>query len=88
MQAMESTPESGIELVQGATELRSATARWGLTAREIEVVRLLAEGEANKCIASRLGAAPRTIEVHVTTILRKAKADSRARLVALFWTQR
>ncbi len=74
--------------VQGRVELVEATERWGLTAREAEVLALLAEGEGNKCIARRLGIAPRTIEVHVGAILRKAKADSRARLVALFWTRR
>ena len=87
MQAMQSTQEWGVE-PQGHAELRTATERWGLTAREAQVVALLAEGEANKAIARRLGVGPRTIEVHVTAILRKAKADCRARLVALFWTQR
>jgi DNA-binding CsgD family transcriptional regulator len=72
----------------GRKELRLATDRWGLTEREAEVLALLAEGEANKSIARRLGAAPRTIEGHVASILRKAKADSRVRLVALFWTRR
>lgn len=72
----------------GRIELLSAIERWRLTAREAEVVALMSEGEANKAIASRLGAAPRTIEVHVASILRKAKADSRARLVALFWTRK
>ena len=82
-------PPSGAELdVQGRIELACATERWGLTTREAEVLELLAEGEGNKCIARRLGVAPRTVEVHVGAILRKAKADSRARLVALFWTRR
>ena len=70
----------------GFFELRAAAERWCLTAREAEVVALVAEGLANKSIAQRLGAAPRTIEVHMTSILRKARAESRAKLVALFWT--
>lgn len=74
------------ELV-GRCELRAATERWRLTAREVEVVALIAYGEPNKEIARRLGVALRTVEVHVTSVLRKANVDSRARLIAYFWTR-
>ena len=71
----------------GRSDLRAAIERWRLTAREAEVVALIAYGEPNKEIARRLGVALRTVEVHVTSVLRKAKVDSRARLIAHFWTR-
>ncbi len=46
---------------------------------------LVAQGDANKEIATKLGASLRTIEVHVGSILRKARVESRARLIARFW---
>lgn len=57
-------------------------ARYALTAREAEVLTLLAGGEPNKAIASELGCSERTIEVHVSRILDKVGVDSRAALLA------
>jgi two-component system response regulator DctR len=71
-----------------SSELRAAVKRWRLTGREAEVVALVAEGEANKVISEKLGVALRTVEVHVASVLKKAKVDSRARLIAYFWTRR
>lgn len=61
---------------------------WGLTARQAEVLRYVVEGWSNKAIASRLGCAVRTVEVHVTALLAKTGSDNRAALVARFWTRR
>ena len=36
----------------------------GLTSREVEVLQLVAEGEANKQIASKLGISVKTVEKH------------------------
>ena len=55
----------------------------GVTAREADVLRLVAEGLANKEIAIRLYLSPRTIEKHVESLLRKTGARSRTQLVAL-----
>jgi DNA-binding CsgD family transcriptional regulator len=55
----------------------------GVTAREADVLRLVAEGLANKEIASRLYLSPRTIEKHVESLFRKTGARSRTQLVAL-----
>lgn len=55
----------------------------GFTARETEVLSLVAEGLANKEIATRLGVSPRTVEKHVESLLRKTGARSRTRLVHL-----
>ncbi|MFG1607630.1 LuxR C-terminal-related transcriptional regulator [Actinoplanes sp. NPDC049265] len=48
-----------------------------LTAREREVLGLLAEGMSNKQIARALGIAVRTVTVHVSNLLRKTGATSR-----------
>jgi DNA-binding CsgD family transcriptional regulator len=49
----------------------------GLTAREVEVVRLVADGLPNADIAERLVLSPRTVEHHVSAILRKLAARTR-----------
>jgi DNA-binding NarL/FixJ family response regulator len=54
----------------------------GLTAREREVLQLLAEGLPNKQIASRLGITPHTAKFHVASILAKLGAGSRTEAVA------
>jgi HD-GYP domain-containing protein (c-di-GMP phosphodiesterase class II) len=50
----------------------------GLTAREVEVLRLLALGLPNKEIASRLVISPKTVSNHVEHIYAKIGASSRA----------
>ena len=52
-----------------------------LTAREREIVRLLAEGHSNKEVASYLGVSIRTAETHRATLMRKLDVDSLAALV-------
>jgi DNA-binding NarL/FixJ family response regulator len=64
----------------------AARIRWGLTQREVEILRFVALGDANRDIAARLSLALATVEVHVSAILRKARVESRARLIAKFWT--
>jgi DNA-binding CsgD family transcriptional regulator len=53
-----------------------------LTARELEILHLLGEGLRNATIAERLFLSERTIENHVSAILRKLSARSRAEAVA------
>ncbi|HEY6107149.1 MAG TPA: LuxR family transcriptional regulator [Anaeromyxobacteraceae bacterium] len=65
----------------------AAVRRWGLTPREREVLGRLALGEANKTIADALGCSPNTVEVHVSGLLEKSGCESRAQLVARFWTR-
>ena len=67
--------------------LARAAARWGLSPREREVLALLARGAANKTIAGALRVSEGTVEAHVTHLLHKAQAESRAALVAALWTQ-
>ena len=67
--------------------LDAATTAWDLTRRQREVLQYLALGEANKEIAHALSCAENTVELHVTQILRKAGAPSRAKLIARFWSE-
>lgn len=52
-----------------------------LTAREGEVLALVAEGLPNKLIASRLGISPHTVKHHLGTMMSKLNAASRTELV-------
>jgi len=50
----------------------------GLTAREVEVLRLVARGLSNKQIAAALGITPKTASSHIEHIYRKIDATNRA----------
>lgn len=50
---------------------------WGLTARELEVLRLMTEGATNEGIGRRLFISAKTVSVHVTHILAKLQVDNR-----------
>jgi DNA-binding CsgD family transcriptional regulator len=54
----------------------------GVTSRELDVLKLVAEGMSNRQIAERLYLSPRTVENHVATLLRRTGTDSRTRLAA------
>ncbi|MBI2303236.1 MAG: response regulator transcription factor [Chloroflexi bacterium] len=54
-----------------------------LTPREIEVLRLLAEGLSNKLISKRLGISEHTVKFHVNAIMGKLGAQSRTEAVVL-----
>jgi len=52
-----------------------------LTAREVEVLRLMAEGFGNKQIAARLGISDHTVKFHISSILAKLSVSSRTEAV-------
>jgi DNA-binding NarL/FixJ family response regulator len=54
-----------------------------LTPREMEVLRLIARGNANKEIAARLSLAEETVKSHVTRILAKLCANDRTHAVTI-----
>ena len=54
-----------------------------LTHRELEVLRMMAEGAANKNIAWKLGISEHTAKFHVASILGKLNAGTRAEAVAV-----
>ena len=59
-----------------------------LTARELEIVELIAEGLFNKEIAKRLTVSEETVKTHVRHLLPKLRAHSRAHAVAIAFRQR
>ena len=54
--------------------------RYGITAREADVLELVAAGLANKQIATRLQLSPRTVEKHLENLLRKTGTHTRTEL--------
>ena len=68
--------ELGIRVPQGPREATRANPA-GLTARQLEVLALLADGLTNAEIAERLVVSPRTVEHHVAAVLTKLGAASR-----------
>lgn len=61
----------------------ASTPLQALTAREIEVLGMLAEGLGNKAIAKRLNISEHTVKFHVSSIFTKLNASSRTEAVTL-----
>jgi len=68
------SPKAAERLVR---EVRAPASPEALTEREIEVLRLLAEGQSNKEIAHRLSIGEKTVKTHVSNILAKLCVPSR-----------
>lgn len=66
-----------------AAELAQHVADDDLTPREIDVLRLIAAGNANKQIADQLSIGEATVKSHVTNILSKLSANDRAHAVTI-----
>ena len=84
------TPEQALavqekEMLRTSLPTRSATpplqpptAPFDLTAREVEVLRLLAQGLSNAQIAEHLVISPRTVNHHTSSLYSKLGVSSRA----------
>ena len=88
----EDARQSGIDADALLTPLSPATAaprgpretfEEPLTARELQVLALLAEGLPNKAIAGRLGISDQTVKFHVAAIIGKLGAANRTEAVRL-----
>ena len=47
----------------------------------------LARGLSNKALVEELGCSVKTVETHITELLKRSGADSRLALVATFWRE-
>ena len=66
---------------RGRGERKRPSSGWGsLTPTELDVVRLVSEGLANKEIATRLFVSPRTVQTHLTHVYTKLGLTSRVQL--------
>jgi DNA-binding NarL/FixJ family response regulator len=52
-----------------------------LTKREVQIVRLVSQGLANKVIAEELGVREGTVKIHLHSIYRKLRISSRTELI-------
>jgi len=59
----------------------SITKRQDLTNREQEVIKHLAKGAKNKAIANSLNISIKTVEFHISNILKKLGMNSRAEVI-------
>jgi DNA-binding CsgD family transcriptional regulator len=77
-----STEEAIAYAQRGRGERKRPTNGWAsLTPTELDVVRLVSEGLANKDIATRLFVSPRTVQTHLTHVYTKLGLSSRVQLV-------
>lgn len=70
-----------------AARLATIAERWGLTARQRDILAEVVLGRTNVAIADTLGIAPKTVEIHMTALLARAGASSRTELIAKFWCE-
>lgn len=66
-----------------ASEIAEHHADDALTQREIEVLRLVASGGANKIVAGELGISEETVKAHMRSILAKLSANDRTHAVTI-----
>ncbi|MGF6974067.1 LuxR family maltose regulon positive regulatory protein [Paraburkholderia sp. JPY465] len=69
-------------LYQPRSQAQRDAEREALSARESEIVGLIAQGQSNKEIARSLGIAPETVKSHVKSIFVKLAVDKRAHAVS------
>jgi NarL family two-component system response regulator LiaR len=58
-----------------------------LTERELDILRLIAEGQSNAAIAERLVLSEKTVKGHITNILSKLQVEDRTQAAILAWQQ-
>lgn len=69
-------------LIKNFIAEQEANSEKKLTPREIEILKLMAEGKTNKEIAFELKRSVQTVKTHIKNIFRKLRAADRAQAVA------
>jgi DNA-binding NarL/FixJ family response regulator len=78
-----------LALDEGLTQVLARTLSAGgppqaeVSPRELEVLRLIAQGQTNKAIAARLEISDRTVQGHIASIFEKLSASSRTEAVMI-----
>jgi LuxR family maltose regulon positive regulatory protein len=70
-------PIMGPDMQKGQTRILTA-----LSERELEVLRMVAQGQTNKEIASKLHLSLRTVKFHMTSVFTKLEVENRVQAVA------
>jgi DNA-binding CsgD family transcriptional regulator len=70
-----------VQVVQEPRVTNDGAFEEALTARERDVLELLAEGLSNRVVAQRLGISEHTVKFHVSSIYGKLGASSRAQAI-------
>lgn len=81
--SMDADAVAAVLATAGGAHLRRSAGAAGLTARQVEVLRLVTHGLSNRDIARRLGISPRTVDRHVADVYERIGVSSRA-AAALF----
>jgi two-component system nitrate/nitrite response regulator NarL len=78
----ESIPDKGV-IVLDKSDGRPVrdVAGQTLTRREVEIVRLVSRGLANKVVAGELGVREGTVKIHLHNIFRKLRVSNRTELI-------
>ena len=72
-------------LVEYSVRGKTAESALPVTSREMDVLRLVAQGKYNRQIAMALGITEGTVKNHITNVYDKLQVHSRAELVAYAW---
>jgi DNA-binding CsgD family transcriptional regulator len=79
--------DQGMQRIPRGPNLKTRQNPFKLTSRQLEILGLLAKGLSNNEIADQLVISQRTVEHHVSAILGKLEANTRAEAISKAWEQ-
>jgi two-component system, NarL family, response regulator LiaR len=74
-----------LKVINGSSDMQDPLA--ALTTREMEVLKLIADGLSNSEIANKLCISEKTVKAHVSNILGKLHLEDRTKAAAFAWKQ-